>query len=196
MARCYIALMDNDLRVQRHTTQIIGADILQTKDPYKTFALLKEHVDFIRMHNPEHTASQVCIIVERNLGFEAEHLYRECQNTIENSCYMYEPGAERIGVLTTHARKIAYVSVMNNMLRDNRIYAASTTTWVEHEKNNSRSQLLDQLRFFGFSFSHTENAFQKEKMAISGKSSGGKDDLCMALLIGLFFVHENRYLTR
>jgi len=178
------------------STQIIGADILQTKDPYKTFALLKDHVREIRNKHPEHSSSEVCIIVERNLGFEAEHLYRECETTVENSKYMYEPGAERIGVLTTHARKMAYVAVMNNMLRDTRIYAASENTWVQCESNNSRSLLLDQLCFFGFSFSHTENAFQKEKMAISGKSSGGKDDLCMALLIGLFFVHENRYLTR
>jgi len=133
MTRWYCALNVNYLLVQYAIQQIIGADILQTKDPYKTFALLKEHVVFICMHNPEHTASQVCIIVERNLGFEAEHLYPECQNTIENSCYMYEPGVERIGVLTTHARKIAYVLVMNNMLRDNRIFAANTTTWVEHE---------------------------------------------------------------
>lgn len=169
---------------------------MQTKDPYKTFALLKTHIEHIRTHHSEYSLSNVCIIVERNLGFESEHLFRECENSIENSSYMCEPGVERIGVLTTHARKIAYVAVMNNMLRDTRIYAANVATWVEHGKNNTRSQLLDQLSFFGFSFSHQENAFQKEKMAISGKQSGGKDDICMALLIGIFFVHEKRFLVR
>jgi len=35
-----------------------------------------------------------------------------------------------------------------------------------------------------------------KQMAISGKSSGGKDDLCMALLIGVFFVVEDRFIER
>jgi len=63
-------------------------------------------------------------------------------------------------------------------------------------KNKTTTMLLEQLFFFGFAFTRPENAFQKEKVAISGKSSGGKDDLCMALLIGLFFVVEDRFILR
>jgi len=46
--------------------------------------------------------------------------------------------------------------------------------------------------FFGFLFSRVENAFQKEKLFINGKSAGGKDDLCMAMLIGIYCVHGSK----
>ena len=175
--------------------QILGAEVLQTKDPYKTFELLKQHVQAVRSCDENYTCSNVCIIVERNLGFEAEHLFRECRDSIPNSSFLCEPGIERIGVLTTHSRKIAYVGVMNNLLRETRIFINSQT-WVDCGKNKTTTMLLEQLSFFGFAFTRPENAFQKEKVAISGKSSGGKDDLWMALLIGLFFVVEDRFILR
>ena len=175
--------------------QILGAEVLQTKDPYKTFELLKQHVQAVRSGDENFACSNVVIIIERNLGFEAEHLFRECRDTIPNSSFLCEPGIERIGVLTTHARKIAYVSVMNNLLRETRIFV-DQEYWVDSGKNKTSTMLLEQLSFFGFAFTRPENAFQKEKVAISGKSSGGKDDLCMALLIGLFFVVEDRFILR
>ena len=178
-----------------HLQQILGADVLQTKDPYKTFELLKQHVQAVRSGDENFTCSNVCIIIERNLGFEAEHLFRECRDSIPNSSFLCEPGVERIGVLTTHSRKVAYVSVMNNLLRETRIFI-ERTHWIDCGQNKTITMLLEQLSFFGFAFTRPENAFQKEKVAISGKSSGGKDDLCMALLIGLFFVVENRFVTR
>jgi len=177
------------------TRQILGAEVLQTKDPYKTFELLKQHVQMVRSRDENLASSNVCIIVERNLGFEAEHLFRECRDSIPNSAFLCEPGVERIGVLTTHSRKIAYVSVMNNLLRETRIFIGREH-WVDCGNNKTSTMLLEQLSFFGFAFTRPENAFQKEKMAISGKSSGGKDDLCMALLIGLFFVVEDRFILR
>jgi len=175
--------------------QILGAEVLQTKDPYKTFELLKEHVQAVRRFDENYSTSDVCIIVERNLGFEAEHLFRECRDSIPNCSFVCEPGIERIGVLTTHSRKIAYVGVMNNLLRETRIFV-NAEGWVDCGKNKTTTMLLEQLSFFGFAFTRPENAFQKEKVAISGKSSGGKDDLCMALLIGLFFVVEDRFMLR
>ena len=101
-----------------------------------------------------------------------------------------KPGVDRIGVLTTHTWKLAYVSVMNIMLRDDRIFAVDDTECIDIGKNNTRSMLMDQLSFFGFLFSRPENAFQKEKVPINGTSVGGKDDICMAMLIGIYFVHE------
>jgi len=85
---------------------------------------------------------------------------------------------------------------MNIMLRDDRIFAIDDSLWIDIGKNNTRSRLIDQLSFFGFLFSHPENAFQKEKVAINGKSVGGKDDICMAMLIGIFFVHESQNLLQ
>jgi hypothetical protein len=175
--------------------QILGAEVLQTKDPYKTFELLKSHIEAIRDSDTNFSCSNACIIIERNLGFEAEHLFRECRTMLQNASFLCEPGCERIGVLTTHSRKMAYVTVMNNMLRESRIFI-DQEQWIDCGHNKTQTLLLEQLSFFGFAYSRPEHAFQKEKIAVSGKSSGGKDDLCMALLIGLFFVVENRFVLK
>ena len=84
----------------------------------------------VRSRDEDLTCSNVCIIVECNLGFEAEHLFQECRDSIPNSTFLCEPGVERIGVLTTHSRKIAYVSVMNNLLRETRIFSGASTGWT------------------------------------------------------------------
>jgi hypothetical protein len=137
--------------------------------------------------------STVHVIVERNLGFEAEHLYRECRETIENCFFVGEPLSDRIGVLTTQSLKLAFVTYSNIIMRENRIFVTDSDSFVDVNKNNTRNVLFDQLSFFGFTFSRPENQFQKEKYAISGKASGGKDDLCMALLIGMYFCLDGRY---
>jgi len=161
----------------RARAQVLGADILQTKEPDKTFRLLREHVAAVRAAYGNLSNSCVRIIVERNLGFEAEHLYRECQS-IDNSRFVCEPATTaRIGVLTTQERKLGFVTYTNVLLRENRMFAHSEH-WVDTQKNDTRKILMDQLSFFGFTFMRPENSFQKEKFAISGKSAGGKDDLC------------------
>ena len=138
--------------------------------------------------------SEVRIIIERNLGFEAEHLYRECRKIISNCKFASEPLASRIGVLTTQELKMAFVTYTNIILRENRIFAFDDSKFVDVGKNKTRLMLLDQLSFFGFTFSKQDHIFQKEKFVISGKTSGGKDDLCMAILIGLFFCLDGRHI--
>lgn len=101
----------------------------------------------MRYHHTLLNTSVVRIIVERNLGFEAEHLYRECKN-IENSRFVCEPNhASRIGVLTTQERKLGFVTYTNVLLRESRMFARED--WVEVGNNDTRKVLLDQLSFFG-----------------------------------------------
>jgi hypothetical protein len=169
---------------------------LQTKEPTKTFDILRRHIIAIRKTHKILSYSQVNIIVERNLGFEAEHLFRECRHTIQNCRFVGEPLCDRIGVLTTQELKLAFVTYTNIIMRENRIFVYDETKFVDVGSNRTRITLYDQLSFFGFTFSKQDNVFQKEKYAISGKTSGGKDDLCMALLIGMYFCIDGRYNLR
>lgn len=177
-----------------YTWQVLGAETLQTKEPVKTFERLNAHVAAVRTAYAMLACSEVHIIVERNLGFEAEHLYRECRHVIPNCKFVKEPLSDRIGVLTTQELKLAFVTYTTIILRENRMFAHAKDVFVDVGKNNTRDTLLDQLSFFGFTFSKQDHVFQKEKFVISGKTSGGKDDLCMALLIGMWFSLEGRNL--
>lgn len=165
--------------------QVIGAESLQTREPTKTFALLRAHIAAIRSRIPILSGSQCLIVVERNLGFEAEHLHREC-SSISNTQFVSESkDISRVGVLTTLPRKQEFVTIVNILLRETRIFAWDRN-WVCVSGNKTRNTLYEQMSFFGYTFSTVENQFQREKFAISGKGSGGKDDLCMAFLLGVF----------
>lgn len=165
--------------------QVTGGETLQTKEPTKTFDLLRRHVEALRNNHPMFCMSRVLIVVERNLGFEAEHLYRECKD-IPNSVFVRESrDSSRIGVLTTLDRKQEFVTYTNVMLRETRIFAPERY-FVNVQNNKARNTLLEQLSYFGYTFSAPDNQFQKERFCISGKGAGGKDDLCMAFLIGVY----------
>lgn len=173
--------------------QVLGADVLQTKEPEKTFQLLRDHVDAVRRTHSMLLYSTVRIIIENNLGFEGQHLYRECKS-IDNSRFVCEPGKmTRVGVHTTHELKLAFVVYTNVLLRETRVFAHPEESWVEVNSNGTRKILQEQLNYFGFVFSKPDNIFQKERVQVSGKSAGGKDDLAMALLISLYFSIDSRY---
>ena len=139
----------------------------------------------LRNVRPMFYMSRVLVVVERNLGFEAEHLYRECHD-IPNSVFVRESkDAARIGVLTTLDRKQEFVTYTNVMLRESRVFAPERH-FVNVQQNKAHSTLLEQLSYFGYTFSAPDNQFQKERFCISGKGAGGKDDLCMAFLIGVY----------
>lgn len=174
--------------------QVLGTEMLQTKDPERTFACLIEHVAAVRQAYSALEPGHVIVIVERNLGFEAEHLFRYCRG-IPRSRFLYERGSRRVGILTTQAFKLAYVTFLSILLREERALCAPADAFVNTLGNNTRALLRDQLAFFGVSFSTVESQFSKQRMAIGGKTGGGKDDLAMALLFGVYFALDERYTT-
>lgn len=171
---------------------ILGAESLQTKDPFKTFSLLDAHIKAVRETFSDLMFSPCKIIVERNLGFEAEHLYRYMQNG-DNLLFMREKNSQRIGVLTTQEIKLGFVTFFNVLLRENRVFCVKEN-FIEINNRGSRDMLHDQLSFFSFTFSTPSTVLQKERFAISGKSHGSRDDLCMACLIGIYFSSDGRFI--
>lgn len=175
----------------RAPAQVIGGETMQTKEPCKTFELLRRHIQTLRERHFVFFQSRVVIVCERNLGFEAEHLYRDCKS-IPNSVFVCESkDPTRIGVLTTLERKQEFVTYTNVMLRESRIFAPERL-FVNVQANSARKTLLEQLSYFGYTFFAPENPFQRERFHISGKGAGGKDDLCMAFLIGLYVFKKMR----
>tara|TARA_B100001142_G_C14324097_1_gene651608 strand:+ start:1535 stop:2419 length:885 start_codon:yes stop_codon:yes gene_type:complete len=170
---------------------VLGAEALQTKDPFKTFGLLDAHIKAVRATYSDLVFAQCKVIVERNLGFEAEHLYRECRK-FDNLVFMKERNSDRIGVLTTQNIKLGFTTYTNILLRENRVFCVKSG-FIDLSKSGSRDTLFDQLSFFSFTFSAPATVLQKERFAISGKANGGKDDLAMAFLIGLYFSADPRF---
>jgi len=64
--------------------------------------------------------SLVVIMVERNLGFEAEHHHRALQG-LPGTRHRVDHTAQRYGILTTEEIKHAMCTLLDNMLRERRV---------------------------------------------------------------------------
>ena len=81
--------------------------------------------------------SKIHIIVERNLGFEAEHIERALK--LEENVFFYKDvQAGRTGVLTTDNVKLGAMTMTNVMLREKRVHLLPERQLV----SQARSPLL------------------------------------------------------
>lgn len=162
---------------------IVGIDTISTKEPTRQYALLEEHINALRK-NHYRSASKFTVYVERNLGFEAEHAKRALSH-IPFVTFFEDAKAGRVGVLTTDNVKYASMELLNIMLREKRVSVCKYCH--SRDIKNLRLKLRDQLEIFSWQFKQALNTFQKDKSALSGKIGGMKDDLCIALMLGVYF---------
>ncbi len=154
-------------------------------DPGKQFALVGQHVGMIRQL-PGKAASPVTIYVERNLGFEAEHHKRALEN-IPGVTFYLDQRASRVGVLTTEAIKHAMCQMVVVMLQERRIHFHQPL--VSRDEKGVRLRLREQMEVYSYQFKLGTNTFQKDRVALSGKVGGMKDDICIALQLACYFTN-------
>ena len=87
-------------------------------EPEKQFALTERHIARIQQ-TEQFIYSEIIIMVERNLGFEAEH-HHLALNGLRHTRFRIDHNAKRYGILTTEEIKYAMMTLFNNMLRDQR----------------------------------------------------------------------------
>ena len=173
--------------------QIIGADVLGgCKEPERHFALVRKHISGLR-RKPALEFSHITIYVERNLGFEAEHMERELRCD-ENISFYRDVQAGRVGILTTENVKLGAMTMTNVLLREKRIHLASASEIVSEEPIPIRVKLHEQLQIYSLQFKTAETVFQKCRYALSGKVGGLKDDLVICLQLGVYWTETFRLL--
>jgi hypothetical protein len=156
------------------------------------FALVRLHIKEIRQI-AEFTYSPIQIFVERNLGFEAEHIQRALKNE-ENVSFFRDYQAERTGVLTTENVKLGAMTMTNIMLREQRICLLSSNQLISRDPQEARRRLREQLEIYSLQFKTPENAFQRGRYALSGKVGGFKDDIVICLQLGIYWTESARLL--
>lgn len=160
------------------------------KEPERHFQLIRQHIFKIREIDALRF-SNITIYVERNLGFEAEHIERAIK---------YEPGvffyhdvqARRTGIYTTENVKLGAMTMTNVMLREHRIHILPAETLVSQEPIVMRRKLQEQLQIYSLQFKVPENVFQKGRYALSGKVGGLKDDIVICLQLGVYWTDTSR----
>ena len=152
-------------------------------DPSKQFSLVAQHVNMLRQI-PGRSASQVIIYVERNLGFEAEH-HKRALDTLPGVSFYVDQKANRVGVLTTEAVKHAMCQLVVVMLQERRIHVHRPL--VSKDEKGLRLRLREQMEVYSYQFKLGSTTFQRDRVALSGKVGGMKDDICICLQLACYY---------
>lgn len=147
--------------------------------------MVAEHIDLLRQ-DLYRTLSKVKIYVERNLGFEAEHHHRALGD-IPGVEFYVDHKAGRVGVLTTNDTKHAMCTVLSTMLREKRVHMHPKL--VSRDPRAIKVRLREQMEIYSYQFKAAVNTFGQDRVALSGKVGGMKDDLCICLQLGAYWTN-------
>ena len=144
---------------------------------------MAHHVHMLRQV-PGKTASPIIIYVERNLGFEAEH-HKRALDTLPGVSFHIDAKADRVGVLTTEAIKHAMCQLVVIMLQERRIHVHKPL--VSKDAKGLLLRLREQMEVYSYQFKLGVTTFQKDRIALSGKVGGMKDDICICLQLACYY---------
>jgi len=156
--------------------------IQSNAEPSKQFALVAHHIQMLRLL-PGKSAAPIVVYVERNLGFEAEH-HKRALDGLPGVCFHIDHKANRVGVLTTEAIKHAMCQLVVVMLRERRIHVHRPL--VSKDEKGVLLRLREQMEVYSYQFKLGTTTFQKDRVALSGKVGGMKDDICICLQLACY----------
>jgi hypothetical protein len=159
---------------------------LQRTEPQKQFNLVTDHIMRIRRY-AHWRLSKIVIYVERNLGHEAEH-HRHALKDVPGVTFRIDGNRDRVGVLTTKDTKHAMATMLNVMLREQRMHVWKSPTIISMNPVMVMTRLKEQLHVYSYQYKSANDTFQEERVALSGKIGGMKDDVVIALQLGVYFV--------
>jgi len=152
-------------------------------DPSRQFDLVTSHIALIR-NSIGRKACRVFVFVERNLGFEAEH-HKRALDYLPGVTFYVDQKASRVGVLTTEATKHAMATLVVSMLAERRLHVLPQLYSKEPEA--MRTRLREQMQTYSAQFKQAPDTFGKDKISLSGKVGGMKDDVCICLQLAAYF---------
>jgi hypothetical protein len=152
----------------------------------RQFALVERQIQRIKSQ-PLLLFSPIIIMCERNLGFEAEHHERTLHG-IPHTGHRIDHAAKRYDVLTTETINHDMCTLTNTMLREQCISIVKPLISEDHEDNLRR--LHEQLTVYSLQFKEAHNVFGKTRATLSGKVGGMKDDVVIAMQLGIFYSAE------
>ena len=136
--------------------------------------------------------SLVVIMVERNLGFEAEHHHRALQG-LYGTRHRVDHTAQRYGILTTEEIKHAMCTLLDNMLRERRV-SILPELFSERPSENA-ARLREQMHIYSLQFKQAANNFGKTRVTLNGKVGGMKDDVVIALQLAIYYSSSEKMYT-
>jgi hypothetical protein len=150
--------------------------------------LLLDHIDRIRA-NILWSKSLITVLVEHNLGFEAEHHERALRHLPGVNFYR-DDKRQRVGILTTLQVKHAMCTLTNAMLRETRLSLLSSEKgFVSKDGAAMKRLLLEELETYSYQFKGASSIFSRDQCALSGKVGGMRDDLAIVFQLAVYWTN-------
>ena len=118
------------------------------------------------------------------LNTPAEHHKRALEHIPGVSFYV-DQAASRVGVLTTEATKHAMATLVVAMLAERRIHVQDPL--YSNDPAGMRIRLREQMETYSAQYKSAPDTFGKERIALSGKVGGMKDDVCICLQLAAYY---------
>ena len=173
--------------------------------------LLEEHIANLRKL-PGCSSSHITVFVERNLGYEAHHHKRalghlpvsarytlsslsspEGYNLTLSACvdsqgvtFYVDEHYDQVGILTTNPIKHAMAELVVVMLSEQRIHIRKPSI-VSKDARGMLLKMREQLEVYSYQFKAGQDTFQKDRIAISGKVGGMRDDIAICLQLACYW---------
>jgi len=145
--------------------------------------MVRSHIARLRAADAAWQQSTVYCYVERTLGFEAEHHKLNLKNE-PMLVFRMDPETDRCGIYTTQNIKHAMAMLLNTMLREHRVNVRQPLVAADP---GTITRLREQMYVYGYQYKVAPNPFTQDKCCLSGKVGGMKDDLIVALQLGIYF---------
>ena len=145
--------------------------------------MVVQHITRIRQDTGRKTC-RFFIYVERNLGFEAEH-HKRALGHIPGVNFYVDHKASRVGILTTEATKHAMAQLVVSMLAEKRIHVLPRV--YSADPDGVRIRLREQMETYSAQYKQAPDTFGKDKISLSGKVGGMKDDVCICMQLAAYF---------
>ena len=123
---------------------------------------MERHIKRIKCTS-EFLFSEIVIMVERNLGFEAEH-HQRALNGLPHTRFRIDHSANRYGILTTEEVKYGMMTLFNNMLRDQPV--AFCDPLLSEDPFTVRRRVQEQMKVYSFQYKQAVNCFGKQRVAL------------------------------
>ena len=78
-------------------------------------------------------------------------------------------------------------TMLNIFLREKRVHVSQNRSIISLDPKGGLARLNEQLHVYGCQFKGGTDTFAKDRISLSGKIGGMKDDVAIALQLGVYF---------
>ena len=127
--------------------------------------------------------------VERNLGFEAAH-HKRALGHLPGVTFYVDDHYDQVGILTTNPIKHGMAQLVVLMLSEHRIHIRKPCI-VSRDASSMLLKLREQLEVYSYQFKAAKDTFALDRIAISGKVGGMRDDIAICLQLACYWTQKD-----